>query len=138
MKATGFREYDARWLLKEINLMGVQALGMGLGALIAELGVKQETSDVDQEGVFRSDKLGARDSNLLIRGSGPGRGQCQFSCAMLRNGTDRLDSRSSGHEAPTPKADAADRLNDGSRRHYGLGGLDFLRPFDIWLLFSPD
>ena len=36
VKATGFREYDARWLFeKEINLMGVQALGMGLGALIA-------------------------------------------------------------------------------------------------------
>src|SRR6187431_896556 len=43
VKATGFREYDARWLFeKEINLMGVQALGMGLGALIRELGVKQE------------------------------------------------------------------------------------------------
>src|SRR3954462_9643541 len=43
VKPTGFREYDARWLLNtEINLMGVQALGMGLGALIAELGVKQE------------------------------------------------------------------------------------------------
>jgi len=35
VKPTGFREYDARWLLnEEINLMGVQALGMGLGALI--------------------------------------------------------------------------------------------------------
>ena len=43
VKVTGFREYDARWLFnKEINLMGVQALGMGLGALIAELGVSQE------------------------------------------------------------------------------------------------
>src|SRR5262249_5616567 len=43
VKATGFREYDARWLFgKEINLMGVQALGMGLGALIAELGANQE------------------------------------------------------------------------------------------------
>jgi phosphomannomutase/phosphoglucomutase len=43
VKATGFREYDARWLFeKEINLMGIQALGMGLGALIGELGVKQE------------------------------------------------------------------------------------------------
>src|SRR3977135_3418419 len=43
VKATGFREYDARWLFgKEINLMGIQALGMGLGALIAELGAKQE------------------------------------------------------------------------------------------------
>src|ERR1700709_2035305 len=41
VKATGFREYDARWLFgKEINLMGIQALGMGLGALIRELGAK--------------------------------------------------------------------------------------------------
>ena len=30
VKPTGFREYDARWLFeKEINLMGVQALGPG-------------------------------------------------------------------------------------------------------------
>src|SRR5438552_12240710 len=43
IKATGFREYDARWLFgKEINLMGVQALGMGLGVLIKELGQRQE------------------------------------------------------------------------------------------------
>jgi phosphomannomutase/phosphoglucomutase len=43
VKATGFREYDARWLLeKEINLMGIQALGMGLGTLIGEMGVKRE------------------------------------------------------------------------------------------------
>src|SRR5450631_500420 len=43
VKPTGFREYDARWLLeKEINLMGVQALGMGLGTLIREMGVKPE------------------------------------------------------------------------------------------------
>src|ERR1700761_1160455 len=43
VKPTGFREYDARWLFgEEINLMGIQALGMGLGALIAELGQQQE------------------------------------------------------------------------------------------------
>ena len=43
VKPTGFREYDARWLLeKEINLMGVQALGMGLGTLVREMGVKPE------------------------------------------------------------------------------------------------
>jgi phosphomannomutase/phosphoglucomutase len=40
VKQTGFREYDARWLFgPELNLMGVQALGMGLGALLRELGV---------------------------------------------------------------------------------------------------
>src|ERR1700689_590460 len=43
VKATGFREYDARWLFgSEINLMGIQALGLGLGTLIHELGVKPE------------------------------------------------------------------------------------------------
>ncbi len=43
VKPTGFREYDARWLFgDEINLMGVQALGMGLGTLLGELGVKRE------------------------------------------------------------------------------------------------
>ena len=46
IKPTGFREYDARWWFgnpasdkePELNLMGVQALGMGLGTLIQELG----------------------------------------------------------------------------------------------------
>ena len=43
VKPTGFREYDARWLFgPEINLMGVQALGMGLGTLIRALGVRPE------------------------------------------------------------------------------------------------
>jgi len=41
VKSTGFREYDARWLFqKEINLMGIQALGMGLGTLIHEFGIR--------------------------------------------------------------------------------------------------
>ena len=43
VKPTGFREYDARWLFeREINLMGVQALGMGLGTLIGEMGVRPD------------------------------------------------------------------------------------------------
>ena len=29
---TGFREYDARWLFgREINLLGMRALGLGIG-----------------------------------------------------------------------------------------------------------
>jgi len=41
VKATGFREYDARWILeKEINLLGIQALGLGLGTYIHQIGVK--------------------------------------------------------------------------------------------------
>src|SRR5260370_20943842 len=43
VKSTGCREYDARWLLgEEINLMGVQALGLGLGTLLLELGARPE------------------------------------------------------------------------------------------------
>ncbi|PZR91659.1 MAG: phosphomannomutase/phosphoglucomutase [Stutzerimonas stutzeri] len=43
VKPTGFREYDARWFFgKELNLMGVQAVGMGLGTLIRRMGVKPE------------------------------------------------------------------------------------------------
>ncbi|WP_181705706.1 phosphomannomutase/phosphoglucomutase [Chthonobacter rhizosphaerae] len=46
VKPTGFREYDARWWFghpgstkpPELNLMGVQALGLGLGTLLHELG----------------------------------------------------------------------------------------------------
>ncbi len=50
VKGTGFREYDARWWFgvpdspkkPELNLMGVQALGIGIGTLIQEMGVKPE------------------------------------------------------------------------------------------------
>ena len=35
VKPTGFREYDARWLFPdEINLMGLNAVGMGLAKLL--------------------------------------------------------------------------------------------------------
>ena len=40
IKPTGFREYDARWLYPdEINLMGLQAIGMGLAELFRRRGV---------------------------------------------------------------------------------------------------
>ncbi len=50
VKATGFREYDARWWFgrpgdpqaPELNLMGVQALGLGLGTLLHERGVRPD------------------------------------------------------------------------------------------------
>ncbi|HYK80101.1 MAG TPA: phosphomannomutase/phosphoglucomutase [Micropepsaceae bacterium] len=39
--ANGFREYDARWLFpKEINLIGVQALGLALGTYFHERGIE--------------------------------------------------------------------------------------------------
>ena len=40
IKATGFREYDARWLYpQEINLLGMEAVGLGLTTLMRERGV---------------------------------------------------------------------------------------------------
>jgi phosphomannomutase / phosphoglucomutase len=40
VKPTGFREYDARWLFPDdINLMGLNAIGLGLATLAAERGV---------------------------------------------------------------------------------------------------
>src|SRR5580704_7981880 len=39
--ANGFREYDARWLFgKEINLLGIQALGLGLGTYLHQIGIQ--------------------------------------------------------------------------------------------------
>ncbi len=41
VKPTGFREYDARWVFEQdINLMGIQALGLGLGTQLWEMGIK--------------------------------------------------------------------------------------------------
>lgn len=38
---SGFREYDARWLFPDqINLVGVKALGLGLGTVIHDMGVR--------------------------------------------------------------------------------------------------
>ena len=42
VKPTGFREYDARWLFpSEINLMGLQAVGLGMASLLSRRGVPQ-------------------------------------------------------------------------------------------------
>ena len=41
VKATGFREYDARWLFgSEINLQGMRALGLGIGTFLHRNGVE--------------------------------------------------------------------------------------------------
>ena len=50
VKPTGFREYDARWWFgipasdkpPELNLLGVTALGMGIGTLLGEMGVPRD------------------------------------------------------------------------------------------------
>ena len=41
IKTTGFREYDARWIFgQELNLMGVRVIGMALGSLIHDRGMR--------------------------------------------------------------------------------------------------
>ncbi|WP_293854571.1 phosphomannomutase/phosphoglucomutase [uncultured Alsobacter sp.] len=69
VKPTGFREYDARWLFeKELNLMGVQALGLGLGTLIREMGIKPEVvTGHDFRGYSASIKI-ALTSGLMAAG----------------------------------------------------------------------
>src|SRR6201986_5022185 len=63
VKATGFREYDARWLFgPDINLLGVQALGLGLGTYTHEQGQSRIVVGHD----FRS--YSASIKNALILG----------------------------------------------------------------------
>ncbi len=62
IKATGFREYDARWRLgPELNLMGVEALGLGLGAYFQERGERRVVVGHD----FRSYSLSVKQALTL-------------------------------------------------------------------------
>jgi phosphomannomutase/phosphoglucomutase len=62
VKPTGFREYDARWLLgTELNLMGAQALGLGLGTYFAELAERRVVVGHD----FRSYSLSIKQALVL-------------------------------------------------------------------------
>ena len=62
IKATGFREYDARWLMgPDLNLLGVEALGLGLGTLIQEMGKRRIVVGHD----FRSYSLSVKQALSL-------------------------------------------------------------------------
>src|SRR6185437_14406209 len=62
VKPTGFREYDARWLFgSELNLIGVQALGLGLGTYLAERGERRVVVGHD----FRSYSLSIKQALML-------------------------------------------------------------------------
>ena len=62
VNANGFREYDARWVLeKDINLLGIQALGLGLGTYIHELGHRKIVVGHD----FRSYSLSVKQALSL-------------------------------------------------------------------------
>src|SRR5579862_5005010 len=61
--ANGFREYDARWLFgKELNLLGVQALGLGLGTYLHEIGVQPKVVTGHD---FRSYSLSIKQALIL-------------------------------------------------------------------------
>ena len=62
IKATGFREYDARWLLgSEINLLGMEALGLALGTYVQGLGERRIVVGHD----FRSYSLSVKQALSL-------------------------------------------------------------------------
>jgi phosphomannomutase/phosphoglucomutase len=62
IKPTGFREYDARWLFgPDINLMGVQALGLGLGTYFQSRGQRRVVAGHD----FRSYSLSIKQALML-------------------------------------------------------------------------
>jgi phosphomannomutase/phosphoglucomutase len=62
VKPTGFREYDARWLFgPDLNLMGVRALGLGLGTYFAERGERRVVVGHD----FRSYSLSIKQALML-------------------------------------------------------------------------
>jgi phosphomannomutase/phosphoglucomutase len=62
VKATGFREYDTRWLLgPDINLLGIEALGLGLGTYIHERGERRIVVGHD----FRSYSLSVKQALTL-------------------------------------------------------------------------
>src|SRR5580692_8205424 len=61
--ANGFREYDARWLFgKEINLLGIQALGLGLGTYLHQIGVQPKVVTGHD---FRSYSLSIKQALML-------------------------------------------------------------------------
>ena len=72
VKPTGFREYDARWVLeKEINLLGIQALGLGLATYVHEIGQRpglafrgREAVDVDDRPWRAAEAVGPGDALL--------------------------------------------------------------------------
>ena len=62
VRPTGFREYDARWLLgSEINLLGIQALGRGLATYIHRRGASKIVVGHD----FRSYSLSVKQALTL-------------------------------------------------------------------------
>ncbi len=62
VKPNGFREYDARWLLgSEINLLGIEALGLGIGTFVHGLGHRRIVVGHD----FRSYSLSVKQALSL-------------------------------------------------------------------------
>ena len=72
VKSTGFREYDARWLFgSEVNLMGIEALGLGLGTLIHEFGRRAAHRDRPRFSLlfgFDQNGAGERADRLRLQG----------------------------------------------------------------------
>jgi phosphomannomutase/phosphoglucomutase len=106
VKPTGFREYDARWLYeREINLMGAQALGMGLGRLIDELGVRKEVVVGHDYRAYSGAIKGALTCGLMAAGAKV------YDIGLLRPVRARRPRRRHGHRLA--QRQRLDRRQDG-------------------------
>ena len=95
VKATGFREYDARWLFgPDINLLGVQALGLDVGAQTEAKRLDAEQVDIGAEQPARVvfAKTGRLDQGqvLIVGGVGDqvaaGRGKHRLKVSVSKKG----------------------------------------------------
>jgi hypothetical protein len=85
-KPTGFREYDACWLFPEkINLMELQAIGMGLATLFAERNVPKRFV-VDHDFRWHSASVKQALINGLLAGGGSARHRARaFADGLFRS-----------------------------------------------------
>ena len=110
--ANGFREYDARWLFgKEINLLGVQALGLGLGTYLHEVGAPKVVTGHD----YRSYSLSIKQALTLgLMNAGcevVDIGLATDARGLLRAIRARRARRGDGHRQP--QRERLDRRQDG-------------------------
>ncbi len=124
VKPTGFREYDARWLYpQEINLMGMQAIGLGLATLMRG------------NGRARAHRDGARLPLLFLghqavadeRPAGGRRGGVRHWAGPVADGLFRPVRAASGgrrHGDGQPQRQRLDRHQDGhgAAAHLRAGG----------------
>ncbi len=127
VKPTGFREYDARWLFpEEINLMGLNAVGLGMATLFTRRGVPRRIVVGHDYRWYSARREASADDGAVggrLRGSRHRPGP--VADGLLRAVRTRRRRRGDGHRQP--QRQRLDRDQDGpvaaadvrARRHVG-------------------